>query len=326
MSNRKSYFTNFPTSSLFILLKKSEEELKELHNKENTNDGMEKRKEELVFLTNSIKSLLIKRYINSDITLREISLKILNNDESAKEVFKSIFMLRIVNKEELVDISLLEKVINELDIDNILMIINSKKGTIYEKIATDKYNRMIFEVDEEVYNDYLLKDENDSTITKEEKIEKVESPFNIDDAITISKYVNNYLGISGDCSNLLHCGLKKFKSNYIMGVDNNYANKNPELVYKGYLLLVIDSNNKRGTYINPYYIDRLLEEDKTNQELKSFYKHVQIDLSKIKEYIDNFEVLLRQAQVNEELNQLIKDTHKVKKLKMLRMERNGNND
>lgn len=324
MSNRKSYFANFPSTSLFVILKKSEEELEEINSKTNINDGLKTRKKELVLLINSIKSILVNRFINSNMTLREIAIKMINSDRSAKEVYKSLFMLRVIHKEELIDISLLEKAMDELDIDNILMIINSKKGTIYEQIANKKYDELIFQVDEEVYNDYLLKDETDTTIIEEElekQVKIVESPFNIDDTITISRYVNNYLGISGDCSNLLHCGLKKFKSNYIMGVDNNFANSHPELVYKGYLLLVMDSNNKRGTYINPYYIDRLLEEDKTKEDLKSFYKHAEVDLSKIKEYIENFEVLLRQVQVNEELNQLIKDTHKVRKLKMLRMER-----
>ena len=72
--------------------------------------------------------------------------------------------------------------------------------------------------------------------TKENSIFS-DSPFSIEDAITLNDFVNNFLMIKSDASNLYHSGLKDLSCPYVVGVSNDFANKNPELVKQGYLLI-----------------------------------------------------------------------------------------
>ncbi len=144
-----------------------------------------------------------------------------------------------------------------------------------------------------------------------------ESIFTREDAITIGKYVNDYLGIPGDCSNLLHCGLKDLQCNYVMGVDNNFANKNPELVQQGYLLLVIDSHNNRGTYVNPFYLQKIINKDEKEKELKLFSKMILKDLKKLKEYYRKYMNLREEIEMNDRFYQVLKEANKIKQLEKI---------
>ena len=118
----------------------------------------------------------------------------------------------------------------------------------------------------------LKKQEDEKEIKKEKKKKQTESVFTEEDCISISRYVQEYLGIPGNCSKLYHSGLKELGCEFVMGVDNNFANKNPELVHQGYLLLVMDAKHNRGTYINPFYLKKLLHKDDVEKELKTFTK------------------------------------------------------
>ena len=120
----------------------------------------------------------------------------------------------------------------------------------------------------DLLDDYL---DNEEILTKKEidsekvigdkKSKSSDSSFQKEDTIMIGKYVSHYLNINVDSSKFLHCDLKTLNSEYVMGIDNNYANKNPDLVHQGYLLLVVDVHNNRGTYINPFYIRKLLAQE-----------------------------------------------------------------
>ena len=65
---------------------------------------------------------------------------------------------------------------------------------------------------------------------KSEDIINTDSPFTIEDTITLNDFVNNFLMIECDASNLYHSGLKDLKCQYVVGVSNDFANKNPETV------------------------------------------------------------------------------------------------
>jgi len=159
---------------------------------------------------------------------------------------------------------------------------------------------------------------------EEEKIKKqTESVFSKEDSISIDRYVNEYLGIPGDCSNLLHCGLKDLECEYIMGVDNNFANKNPELVHQGYLLLVIDSHNNRGTYINPFYLKKYISKN-AEKSLESFYKKRACALEKLDSYYREYVMALGEVQSNEKFYSLIKEARKKRQLDEL--EKRNNDD
>ena len=49
---------------------------------------------------------------------------------------------------------------------------NSKEDSIYGKLASQRYDEMVFEVEEDVYNDYVLKNENDSLYIEEKRLIK----------------------------------------------------------------------------------------------------------------------------------------------------------
>ena len=159
----------------------------------------------------------------------------------------------------------------------------------------------------------LKKREDVLELVQEKKQIQTESNFSKEDSISIDRYVNEFLGIPGDCSNLLHCGLKDLKCNYIMGVDNNFANKNPELVHQGYLLLVIDAHNKRGTYINPHHLRRYINKD-AEKELQIFRKKRVNDLKRLEIFYNEYQRVLEQLENAENFYNLLQETHKIKQL------------
>ena len=183
----------------------------------------------------------------------------------------------------------------------------------------------------ELFEQYLdeeemeLKKKNDEEEEEKKKI-FTDSPFTIDDTISIGRFVNDFLNIQGNCSDLYHSGLKELGSNYVMGVDNNFANKNPELVYQGYLLIVIDAKHHRGTYVNPMYLKKLLDQKNLKKEFKLFLRKSLNDLRKLEEYLKKYHELEQQIQTNEKFYKMLEETHKVGKYKRLLRERKDNND
>lgn len=166
----------------------------------------------------------------------------------------------------------------------------------------------------------LKKREDELELIQEKKQIQTESNFRKEDCIPIDRYVHEFLGInitmSGDYSNLLHCGLKDLGCDYVMGVDNNFANKNPELVHQGYLLLVIDAHNKRGTYINPFYLKKYISKD-AERELDAFYKKSVQDLKKIDILYNEYQLLVDQVKNNEKFYNLVLEAHKGRQLNEL---------
>ena len=136
--------------------------------------------------------------------------------------------------------------------------------------------------------------------------------FDKSNAISMKRYVNDYLGIDGDCSKMLHCGLKDLKSDYVIGVSNDFADKNPELVYQGYLLLVIDAHNNRGTYINPFYLREFLAKENIEEEYKLFLRMSVNDLNKVRDYYLRYKDLKDKVDANNKFYKLLQDTNKLK--------------
>ena len=154
-----------------------------------------------------------------------------------------------------------------------------------------------------------------------------DSPFTIADTIPIGKFVNEYLGIQGNCSNLWHSGLKELESDLLFGVDNNFANKNPEAVRSGFLLLVIDARNNRGTYINPRYLENLLNQgDDLNKAYDALRRKRINDLQKLADYYTQYVELSELININERFYKVLEDTHKVGKYRKLLKKRKDKND
>ena len=78
-------------------------------------------------------------------------IKIISNNNS-KLLFHLGIKATLDNK-----IELLNNVIDTLNLEQVLTILNIKKGTIYEKLANNRFNDLIFDVDADVYDEYVLK-------------------------------------------------------------------------------------------------------------------------------------------------------------------------
>ena len=119
---------------------------------------------------------------------------------------------------------------------------------------------------------------------------------------------------------LWHQGLKDIGSPFVMGVSNEYANKNPDRVYDGELLLVIDSKGNRGTYINPRYLQELLHNDELKKELSILRRTGVRDLELLADYMDECLRLQTQIENNKKFERMLRETHKIGKFKELKKE------
>ena len=116
-------------------------------------------------------------------------------------------------------------------------------------------------LDQDEIEEKIKQDKNNEA--KNKKNSKTKSN-NFSKVISISDFVNYYLGAEHDCTALKHQGLKSFKNPYVVGVSNNFALKNPDCVMRNEILVVIDAFGNPGTYINP----KLLKNVETMEEYK----------------------------------------------------------
>lgn len=139
------------------------------------------------------------------------------------------------------------------------------------------------------------------------------SPFSVENAISIHEFITHYLGMKGDYQKLLHCGLKELNCPYVVGVDNRFANRNPELIYRGYLLIVLDYKKRRGTYINPIYLKEILE-NQNEKDLKIFLRKQLHELSELENYFKTYNCLLERVENSRQFLELLIKLHKEKQL------------
>ena len=134
------------------------------------------------------------------------------------------------------------------------------------------------------------------------------------DEISISRFVNEYLGIDADCSRLYHKGLKTLESPLVIGVSNDTSSKCPDLIANGTLLKVRDSRGHLGTYINPDIIadyaenienrakyERVLktlriQEFKRLQELYSQSEELEATVKQIDDYMNMISTITKTDQ------------------------------
>ena len=130
--------------------------------------------------------------------------------------------------------------------------------------------------------------------------------------------------ITIDYNTLWHKGLKEIGSPFVFGVANDYAYKNPDKVYDGELLLVIDAKGHLGTYVNPNFIRQLIDTEDIETELKKLRKTGVQQLEYLEEYIQEVKDLQIKCDIlaakNKKLLQLLSETRKMKKYKELKKE------
>lgn len=156
---RKSYITNFSTDALFLVLEENEKEFSALEtkvNSKNMNFILERLKQ--IRLTISVvKNEIITRYLKDNTSLNSITKLFLSSNGIKKDVYQELFVLKCLTSQEFVDLDLLEKAISLLDPSQLMMLIETKKDSIIGEFANNRYSEMIFEVDDEVKKELLLK-------------------------------------------------------------------------------------------------------------------------------------------------------------------------
>lgn len=140
----------------------------------------------------------------------------------------------------------------------------------------------------------------------------------IEDAITIKKFVNNYLGTHDvDCKNLRHIGLKSFGNPLVVGVSNDFADKNPEYVKTGSILIVIDSRGDRGSYINPNLLIKLTDRENVINIEKIIKDAKILDLKELSKFFSKISLLFQELETIERYENLIKDAGKEDEIRKL---------
>lgn len=159
MSKKKSFFLNFSTNSLFLVLEENVNVLASLEVKLNNNYNMHLKHQikmtELVIKT--VKKEIINRYLKEDIPLNKIANLVLSSDGIKKLIYQELFTLRVIEKDEMISLDVLERVINSLDIDELSLIIRDKNNSVYRILALKRYDEIIFDVDNDVYEEMVMK-------------------------------------------------------------------------------------------------------------------------------------------------------------------------
>lgn len=173
---------------------------------------------------------------------------------------------------------------------------------------------------------------------EEEKdlVRKRESVFTDDDTISISKFVNTYLDVDIDCSNLYHEGLKELLDVYqtpniitpadlLVPLPNKIAEEQPELVYQGYILLVID--NKRGgvrkDYLSPFILREILRKPYVEERKSELMKKGINDLKCINAYTKQFYTVCQELSTIELYEQIVDGVKRHTKLIHLKEKSKG---
>ena len=173
------------------------------------------------------------------------------------------------------------------------------------------------------FEDYDFKEEDYEEVV-EGKQKRTESPFTAEDSINITKFVTAFLGYQMDCSNLYHSGLRELGLDFVIGVDNNFANKNPEYVKSGFLLIVMDAKGHRGTYLNPVYIQKYLERENIDDIIETFNKLKEVEEKKAKLFYEKYITAMQRKDEMTRFIQVLKETHKEGKIREI--ERRMRND
>ncbi len=310
----------YPEKLLFTLLDQYYQELDELDSKSCEIDSVKAFRKETMVTIKLIEQILVERFKNSAKPIKEIATLILNGEEHESTVYKHVFVERILNDQiGMVDVGLLEKIIDTLDVEDLYTIIEKKKDSIYADLANTRYQEMMFEVEKDVENALEKKKardeiENklDDIIQEKKEIAKapyVESPFTDDDIISIEKFITHFLGIELIGCEICHNDLKMLESNDIQTVNNTFAKRNADYVYNHILLLVEDKFKKVRTYINPKYLPLKSSISKLEEERDEIGKNIGQNLvENFKEYnrkdklCDSLKDIYDQREYEKELN------------------------
>lgn len=98
MKRRKSYLTNFPTSTLFIVLEQNVKELLELEVKQlkSNNVLLKERISQIKLTINIAKTTIIERYLNNNVSIIEIANLLLTSKGHQRRSFSGAIYYKII--------------------------------------------------------------------------------------------------------------------------------------------------------------------------------------------------------------------------------------
>lgn len=158
------YFSKYPTGYLIALIEQTDNKITLLKAKniEKKSLLVYRRIEYLKVLATLMKNCLTERYLNENHTLTEYGKMLLNaKREIEKDILKDVFTTVLIKNKGLIALSFYEKVISKLDIDHLQKIIDSEKDSIYGMYAKERFDELLFMVDEETKRELKQKIIND---------------------------------------------------------------------------------------------------------------------------------------------------------------------
>lgn len=123
-----------------------------------------------------------------------------------------------------------------------------------------------------------------------------------------------------------HTGLKEMNIPYVIGISHEYANKHPEHVYHGFILLVIDAKGHKATYLNPIWVCEYVNRQKTFDEFKELCENEEnmepgsfkCSYHRLKDKIDDINtmhIILYETHKLRQVNRIEEDEKKERGLK-----------
>ena len=156
----KVTLNQFDTKILFSLIDQNQKELLSLQIKaiDYASPLLKTRIKEIKQTIDITKKIIIGRYKKENISLHKMIKMLLNSTNLVEEeIFKELITDRLIEKEEPVSMDLLIQVMDSLELEQLMMIIHSKENTFYGDMALSSYDKKCMEVDNDVYQELVLK-------------------------------------------------------------------------------------------------------------------------------------------------------------------------
>ena len=157
--SKRSSLSNFKPEALTIILENHTNEFEKM----NKNASIKSSKDylnklyDLKIVNSYIESKIIEKYLEQNISIRTCCKMILSTTGIKQDIFKKIFAIKLLDNKDFIPIDLLMDTINLLDADQLIIIMHTKKGTVYGELANKRFDELLFEVDMEVEEELVQK-------------------------------------------------------------------------------------------------------------------------------------------------------------------------
>ena len=122
MEKKRYYFSSYPTDYLLALLEQDSKKLTLLQANfyENSDDNnLHNNIVYLKTLVRLIRECITTRYLEENISLNKCGKMIIESSGIKQEILKDVFTRKVLEKEEFIDLEVLDNVMNMLNIENI---------------------------------------------------------------------------------------------------------------------------------------------------------------------------------------------------------------